>query len=123
MMMMMATTDRLSQILHVGELAALRGAGEVRRKLVELGRLCRIAVRRGGFSGVLQVRDDLLGDLLVLGWLGSWPLCEALVKSVASWLSWTSCVELPSAVAVLAAFCRFVAICWVTCLYSVGFDC
>ena len=76
MMMMMATTDRLSQILHVGELAALRGAGEVRRKLVELGRLCRIAVRRGGFSGVLQVRGDLLGDLLVLGWIRLLKLLE-----------------------------------------------
>ena len=71
MMMVMAATDRLRQILHVG----------------------------------------------------SWPLCEALVKSVASWLSWVACVELPSAVAVWAAVCRFVAICWVTCLYSVGFDC
>src|ERR1017187_949775 len=76
MMMMVMATDRLSQILHVGELAALRGVRKVRRKLVELGRRCRIAVRLGGLSGVLQVRGDLLGDLLVLGWIRLLKLLE-----------------------------------------------
>src|ERR1035441_7047053 len=55
--------------------------------------------------------------------LGSWPLSEAFVKSVASWLSWVAAVVLPSAWAVAAALVRFVAICAVTCLYSAGFDC
>ena len=68
-MMVMAAADGLRQILHVGKLAALGGAGEVRGELVELGGLCRVAVRRSGFGGVLQVRGDLLGDLLVLGWI------------------------------------------------------
>ena len=66
-MMVMAPTDRLRQILYVGELAALRGVREVRGKLVELVGLCRIAVRRGGLSGVFKVRGDLLRDLLALG--------------------------------------------------------
>ena len=69
MMVVMAPANGLRQILHVRELAALRGVGEVRRKLVELGRLGRIAVRRGGLCGVLQIRGDLLSDLLVLGWI------------------------------------------------------
>ena len=69
MMMVMAATDGLRQILNVGKLAALGGAGEVRGELVELGGLCRIAVRRGGLGGGLQVCGDLLGDLLVLGWI------------------------------------------------------
>ena len=76
MMVMAATTDGLRQILHVGKLTALRGAGEVRRKLVELGRLRRIAVRRGGLRGGLQVGSDLLGDLLVLGWIRLLELLE-----------------------------------------------
>ena len=76
MMVVMAATDRLREILNVGELAALRGAGKVRRKLVELGRLCRIAVCRGSLHGALQVRGDLLGDLLVLGWIRLLKLLE-----------------------------------------------
>ena len=76
MMMVMAAADGLRQILHVGKLTALRGAGEVRRKLVELGRLRRIAVRRGGLRGGLQVGSDLLGDLLVLGWIRLLELLE-----------------------------------------------
>lgn len=55
--------------------------------------------------------------------LGSWPLCEALLKSVANWLSCDAAEVLPSAVAVLAALCRLVAICAVTCWYWVGLDC
>ena len=67
MMMVMARADRLRQILHIRELSALRGAGEVRRQLIELRGLRRIAVRSGGLRGAFQVRRDLLRDLLVLG--------------------------------------------------------
>ena len=66
-MMVMATHHRLSQVLDVGELAARRGVREVRRKLVELVRRARIAVRLGGLGGALQVRGNLLCHLLVLG--------------------------------------------------------
>jgi hypothetical protein len=59
--------DRLREILHIGELAALGGARKVVRKLRQLGRLSSIAGRRGGLSGGLEVRGDLLRDLLVLG--------------------------------------------------------
>lgn len=38
MMSMTAATERLSQILDIGELAGLRSVGEVLRKLVELVR-------------------------------------------------------------------------------------
>ena len=55
--------------------------------------------------------------------MGSWPLVEAFEKSVASLESWLAAPGLPSDVAVCAAACRFVAICWVTFAYSVGLDC
>ena len=42
--------------------------------------------------------------------LGSCPLLDALVKSVASWLSSFAAVVLPFDWAVWAAFCRFVLI-------------
>lgn len=64
-MTMMMATGRLSQILDVGELAALRGAREIRRQLVELVRCRRIAVRLSSLGGVLQVGGDLPGNLLV----------------------------------------------------------
>lgn len=76
MMMMVMATDCLSQTLDVGELAALRGGGEVRRKLAELARRCGIAVGLGSLSGALQVRGDLLGDLLILGWVRLLKLLE-----------------------------------------------
>ena len=38
MMVVVMATHRLCQILDVGELAARRGIGEVRRKLAELSR-------------------------------------------------------------------------------------
>jgi hypothetical protein len=69
MMMVMAATERLSQILDVGELAGLRGICEVRRKLVELVRGCRVAVLLGSLCSALQVSGDLLCYLLVLGWV------------------------------------------------------
>src|ERR1035437_4914490 len=69
MAVMMMATHRLRQILHVGKLAALGGVRKVAGKLVELGRTCGIAARLGGLSGALQIRGDLLGYLLVLGWV------------------------------------------------------
>jgi len=76
MMVTMMAPHRLRQILHVGHLATLRGAVEIRGKLVELGGLCRIAVRRGGLRRALQVRGDLLRDLLILGWIRLLKLLE-----------------------------------------------
>ena len=65
MVMMVMATQRLCQILDVGELVVLRGIGEIRGKLVELIRGSRIALRLGGLGGALQVGSDLLGELLV----------------------------------------------------------
>ncbi len=66
-MMMVMASGSLSQILDVGELAALRGVREVRRKQVELSCRCRITVRLSSLGGALELRGDLLGYLLVLG--------------------------------------------------------
>ena len=55
--------------------------------------------------------------------MGSWPLVEALLKSVASWFSWLAAAVLPLAVAVWAALCRLVEICCVTCANLDGSDC
>ena len=65
MMVVAATANCLRQILNVGELAALRSAGEVRGKLGELARRGSVAFRRGGLGGALQVGGDLLRYLLV----------------------------------------------------------
>ena len=78
-MVVMATdpaTDRISQILDVRKLAAGGGVGEVRRKLAELGRRCRIAVLLGSLGGGLQVCRNLLRDLLILGGVGLLKLLE-----------------------------------------------
>ena len=61
------STERLRQVLDVGELAARRGGIEIRRKLGELARRCRVAVRLGRLGGGLQVGGDLLRNLGVLG--------------------------------------------------------
>jgi len=74
--MVVMATDRLSQILDVGQLAALRGIREVRRKLAELARRRRIAIRLGRLSGALQIRGDLLRHLLILAWVGLLKLLE-----------------------------------------------
>ena len=58
MIMMVVVTDRLCQILDVGELAVLRGIGKVRRKLVKSIRSCRITVRLGSLGSRLQVGGD-----------------------------------------------------------------
>jgi len=77
MAVMMAAADGLRQVLDVGELAALRGAGEVRGKLAELVGCCRVAIRGGGLSGGLQVGGDLPGKLLILGWIRLLKLLES----------------------------------------------
>ena len=64
---MMMAAHRPRHVLHGRELAALGGARKVVRKLRQLGCLGSIAGRRGGLSGGLEVRGDLLRDLLVLG--------------------------------------------------------
>ena len=76
MMMMMATTNRFRQILDAGKLPALRGVRKVGGELIELGRRGRIAVRLGSLGGALQVRSDLLSDLLVFGWIRLLKLLE-----------------------------------------------
>ena len=76
MMMMVMATDCLGQIFDVGELAGLRCIGKVAGKLVEFVRRCRIALRLGGLRGVLQIGGDLLGNLLVLGWVRLLKLLE-----------------------------------------------
>ena len=73
---MMMAAHRLRQILHVRELTALGSIAKVGGKLGELGRLGSIAGRRGGLSGGLEVRGDLLRDLLVLGWVRLLQLLE-----------------------------------------------
>ena len=70
MMTVAASTDGLSQILDIRELAALRGAVEVAGKVTQLSRCRRIAAGLGRLSGILQISGDLLRDLLVLGWIG-----------------------------------------------------
>ncbi len=76
MMMVMTAPNRLRQILNVRKLPGLRGIREVRRKLGELIRRCRIPARLGSLGSALQVRRDLLSDLLVLGWVRLLKLLE-----------------------------------------------
>ena len=78
MMMVAMATHRLRQVLDVGELAAGRGIGEVRRQLAELSCRCRITARRGSLRGCLQVGGDLLCDLLILGWVRLLKLLERI---------------------------------------------
>lgn len=67
MMMANASAHRLCQILDVRKVAARRGIAEVRREGVELRRRRGIAVCRGSLGGGLQVRRNLLRDLLIFG--------------------------------------------------------
>lgn len=76
MMVVMAPTDGLSQILHIRKLAALRGAAKIAGQLAQLSRRRGIAVGLGHVSGILQIGGDLLRDLLVLGWIGLLKLLQ-----------------------------------------------
>jgi hypothetical protein len=64
--MVMATADRLRQILDVGKLAGFRCVGEVRGELVELIGGGRVAVVARGLRGGLEVGRNLTGKLLIL---------------------------------------------------------
>ena len=76
MMMVVMPTDRLCQILDVGQFAAFRGIREVCRELVELVCRTRIPAPLGSLGGVLQVRGDLLCDLPIFGWVRLLKLLE-----------------------------------------------
>ena len=76
MVVVMMSAERLRQILHIRELAALGSVAKVGGKLGELARFGSIAGRRGGLCGGLEVRGDLLRDLLVLGWVRLLQLLE-----------------------------------------------
>ncbi len=65
-MAMMAAANSLRQILQVWQLAALGSVREIRRQLVQLGRCGGIAVCLGSLGRALQIRSDLLCDLLIL---------------------------------------------------------
>ena len=74
--MVMAADDGLRQILDAWQLAALGGVGEVGRKLVQLGGGGGIAVRLRGLSRSSEVGGDLLGELLILAWIGLLELLQ-----------------------------------------------
>jgi hypothetical protein len=67
--MVLATAERLRQILQVGELTALGSVGEVGRELGELARCAGVTLRLGRLSGAQQVGGDLLGHLRVFCWI------------------------------------------------------
>jgi len=64
--MMMVTAQSLRQILHIWKLAVLRSARKVAGQLVQLVGRVGISIRLRGLGGGLQIRRDLLSDLLVL---------------------------------------------------------
>jgi len=67
---------RLRQILHVRELTALRGGGEIRGQLIELARRGSIAVRGRRLRRTLQIGGDLLRHLLILRGVGLLELLQ-----------------------------------------------
>lgn len=76
MMVMVASADRLRQILDAGELAALGGVGEVGGELIELVGRGSIAVRLGGLGRALQIGGDLLRNLLIFRRVGLLELLQ-----------------------------------------------
>ena len=68
-MMMAPAADGLRQVRNVGKLATLRRSGEIRGELGELVGRGRIPVGGRGLRGTLQIAGDLLGDLLIFGWI------------------------------------------------------
>jgi hypothetical protein len=63
-----ASADRLRQILQVGQLAGLRGAGEIGCELRQLGRRAG-GLRLDRLRFALQVGGDLRGELFVFAWV------------------------------------------------------
>lgn len=76
MAVVMTAADGLRKILNVRKLTALRGVGEVRCELVKLAGRRRISITLGGLGSILQIRGDLLGDLLIFGGIGLLELLE-----------------------------------------------
>lgn len=74
--MMMPALYCLGQILNVGELPALRGAAEIRGKLIQLAGGSGITIRLRGLRGALQSSGDLLRHLLILSWIGLLQLLQ-----------------------------------------------
>jgi len=65
-MVVVVTAEGLRQVRNIRKLAAAGSVGEIRRKLVEkIGRV-RVSLGLRGLCSALEVRCDLLGDLLVL---------------------------------------------------------
>jgi hypothetical protein len=76
-MVMMAMACRsVRQVLHVRKLAGAGGVRKVAGKLVELGRHRLFAIRLGILGGAFQTRGYLLGNLLILRWVGLLELLE-----------------------------------------------
>lgn len=65
-MVVMPASDGLTQILNIRELPGLGGAAEVSRQRIELVCGRGVAFRLGGLGRALQVRRDLLRELLIL---------------------------------------------------------
>jgi len=75
-MVSVVPAHRAGQILKIGQLAAAGGCGEVRRKLRKLGGLSRVAARRCGLSGGLQIGGNLLRNLFVFSGIRLLKLLE-----------------------------------------------
>ena len=75
-MVMMMSAIGLGQVLDVGELDGVGSVRKVGGELIELVRCGGIALRLGGFGGAFEIRGDLLGKLLILGWVRLLKLLE-----------------------------------------------
>ena len=75
-MVVVTSGERLRQILDIGQDAAGGSIREIRRQFIQFGRRRRIPRRLGRFGRASRVRRDLLGHLLVLGWVRLLELLE-----------------------------------------------
>lgn len=73
---MMAAAHGLRQVLDIGKLTARGSVGEVGGKLIQLSGRAGVAVRLSGLRSTLQIRGDLLRDLLVFRGIGLLQLLE-----------------------------------------------
>jgi hypothetical protein len=76
MMVVVMSAECLRQILDARELIALRGIRKVSGQLIELVCQRGIALRLSALGARLEVRSDLLGNLLVLRWVRLLNLLE-----------------------------------------------